>query len=419
MNLLGLKQIKFWGASTSSHQFEGKNHNQWTVWELANATQLAAQAEQKYGDWLATWPEIKNQAQSPENYVSGIATDFFERYEEDFDLAQSLNMNALRISIEWSRIQPSIGQFDEVAINHYRQMLSALKKRGIEPIVTLWHWTNPLWFEEMGGFTKKANLDYFLKYVEKIIVELGEKIEYILTINEPQNYAWFSYGAGEWPPQEKSIVKVIKVMWNLAEAHNRSYDVIKNVLKTLKVGSSVSLTSNEPYKAKNPIHKLAAKFDDYANNWWYLDRTEAKHDFIGVNYYFKNYATRPTPGGVRNPDEPQNDLGWYMEPAAISEVLIKTHKRYNKIMMVTENGLADAKDQHRQWWLEETMKSLNRAITQDAKLLGYLHWSLTDNFEWSHGYWPRFGLIEIDRATLARRVRPSAKWLAEFIRTVR
>jgi beta-glucosidase len=250
-------------------------------------------------------------------------------------------------------------------------------------------------------------------------VELGDKIDYFITINEPQNYAWYSYGSGLWPPQKTNYLSVIKVMLNLAYAHKQAYKIIKSVNKRAQVGVASSLTHNVPFRPKNIIHKISAKLANYANNWWFIDQTENEQDFIGCNYYFKNYSIRPTPEGNNNPAQPLNDLGWYMEPRAISELLIATHKRYLKPIIITENGVADRSDQYRKWWLEETLRGMSEALSGGVIIVGYLHWSLLDNFEWAHGFWPRFGLIEVDRQTLGRKIRPSAKWFGDFIQTVR
>ncbi len=129
------------------------------------------------------------------------------RYEEDFDLLKSMHMNAFRFSIEWSRIEPKEGSWDARAIEHYKQYLEALKKRGIEPVVTLLHFTVPVWFAELGGFEKRSNSKYFVRYAEKIVSELGPQLKYIVTINEPEVYAWQSYAEGNWPPQQTSQSK--------------------------------------------------------------------------------------------------------------------------------------------------------------------------------------------------------------------
>ena len=152
-----------WGVATSAHQVEGGLHNNWTVWEQENARSLAAQAPYQYGD-LDSWSAVKQAAKSPDNYVSGKATNHYELYEQDLDLVRKMNMNAFRLSIEWSRIQPEKGAWDAAAVEHYKAVLAACKQRGIEPIVTLFHFTLPVWFAEIGGFEKRANVKYFVEF---------------------------------------------------------------------------------------------------------------------------------------------------------------------------------------------------------------------------------------------------------------
>lgn len=160
----------YWGSATSAHQVEGNNHNDWTEWELKNAKRLVEKARQSPP--TGGWPDyILNKYPNPlqeENYISGRACDHYNRFREDFDIAKSLGHNAHRFSIEWSRIEPEEGKFNEKEIEHYRQVISALKERGIEPFVSLWHWTNPIWFAKRGGWLNKNSPKYFERYSNKI-----------------------------------------------------------------------------------------------------------------------------------------------------------------------------------------------------------------------------------------------------------
>lgn len=404
--------IKYWGAATSSHQVEGKNHNQWTEWELSHAAESAAGAEHKYAHWLPAWEQVKAEATRPENYVSGIAVDFWERFNEDFDLVKALNLNAFELSIEWSRVEPEPGRWDEAAIGHYKEMIHALKSRGIEPFVKFWHWTNPTWFEEKGGFAKRANLPLFLRFVDKITRELHDDANYFLTINEPNVYMGMSYQQGVWPPGHKSVFEAFRVYRNLLKAHKRSYQIIKGIKPELKVGWSQHLTH---FYGQNWLGKLTARIQAYPWNWWFMHRARQHMDYIGVNYYQSN---RLHGFKTNNENVRQNDLGWEMRPADIEFVLTEVHRRFGKPIIITENGVADQADQYRQWWLEQTLAGISRAMEQGADIQGYFHWSLLDNFEWADGFWPRFGLVEVDRSTLKRTIRPSAKWLAQTIQTV-
>src|SRR3989344_4328519 len=208
----------YWGASTSSHQVEGNTHNDWTEWERKNADRLAEGAHLKFGCLGKIWERVRVQAEHPENYLSGSACDHYRRFKDDFDMARSLGHNAHRFSLEWSRIEPEEGKFDEKEIEHYRDVIKALRERGMEPFVTLWHWTLPLWVRNQGGWENKKTIADFARYCEKIITSL-HGVKFWITINEPEMYAGQSYFMGIWPPQKKSIYSVIRVYNVLAKAH--------------------------------------------------------------------------------------------------------------------------------------------------------------------------------------------------------
>lgn len=401
-----------WGASTASHQVEGGNHNQWSEWEKSNADRLAKTAEQRLG-WLPSWQTFKDKAQNPANYISGNGVDHYNRYEEDFDILKQLNMNAFRFGIEWSRIEPSEGEWDQKAIEHYRTYIGALKARGIEPVLTLWHWTMPTWFTDRGGFETKTNIRYFTRYVQKIAEEFAPELRYVVTLNEPNVYIGFSYGTGEWPPQQKNPALAYRVYQNLAYAHNAAYDALKKENPHLQVGIAAQLSNAKPVDPKNILNVLSVKLRRYAMNSWFLNRIKRHQDFIGLNYYFTEYCDWRWQ--IKNPKLPVSDLGWYMEPYSIHELLQTTYEAYGKPLLVTENGLADASDKQREWWIKETVRGLDTAQDAGVALLGYLHWSLLDNFEWAYGWWPEFGLVHVDRKTMKRTIRPSAEAFARII----
>lgn len=402
-----------WGASTASHQVEGHNHNQWTVWEAVHSTQMAKTAYRRL-NWLPDYKKFEAFATDPDNYVSGAGVEHFKRYEEDFDLLKSLNLNAFRFGIEWSRIEPEQGHFDVAAIKHYKKYVSQLKARKITPIINLWHWTMPVWFSELGGFEKKQNIAYFERFVEEIYEPIISQCRYVLILNEPNIYSYFSYLNGEWPPGEKSYFKFFKVYRNLLKTHKSTYKLLKQRNARLMISSAPQLTSNVPKNPKNLYHRLGAFLADYFNNWYWQNRTAKHQDFIGFNNYFKNYFNGVGLNSIANPKKPYNDMGWYMEPNSVGEIIDKLSKRYPSVpIMITENGVADADDQYRKWWLERTMHSLSEARNKDANVIGYMHWSLLDNFEWAYGWWPKFGLVEVDRHdNMKRKIRTSAKWWA-------
>ena len=378
----------YWGSATSSHQVEGNNHNDWSEWEKKNAKRLAESAKNK------AWPDyILDKYPNPlqeENYISGRACDHYNRFREDFDIAKQLGHNAYRFSIEWSRIEPEEGKFDEKEIEHYRQVISALKERGMEPFVTLWHWTIPLWFRDKGGWLNKNAPKYFERYSNKISRSL-QNVRFWITLNEPEIYVSNSFLKGIWPPQIKSLMKMKMVAGNLIKAHKLVYKIIEDTNPEAKIG----IAKNNIYFEGWPFI-----FIDWFWNKYFLNRIRKYQDFIGLNYYFHRRF-----GGNENKEI--TDMGWEIYPEGIYHVL-KDLKKYNKPIYITENGLADTKDEKREKFIKEHLKWVHRAISEGVDVGGYFYWSLLDNFEWDKGFWPRFGLVKVDYKTFERKIRPSA-----------
>jgi beta-glucosidase len=404
----------YWGASVASHQVEGGTINQWSEWELANAKRLA---NGRHDDLrkLHNWEKIKNKVETPENYISGAGVDHFNKYEEDFDILEKLNLNAFRFTVEWSRIQPEEGVWDEAAIEHYRRYIKNLTSRGIEPFFNIWHWTVPVWFEKKGGFEKRKNLKYFASFVEKISDELLNDVKFVITLNEPNVYSTFSYLEGLWPPQKKNALRVTSVYWNLIRAHKKAWKIIKAKRPDIQIGVAQQLVNIQPARPDNVFDEIVTRAIRYIWNWWWLNRISGYQDFIGFNYYFTNYYR-----GFKkiNIDKPVNDLGWYMNPQGILPLLQKLSAHYpGKPIIITENGLADEDDKFRKWWISETMKAIDTAKAQGINIRGYLHWSLLDNFEWAYGWWPKFGLVSVDRENnMKRKIKESALWWANEIK---
>lgn len=406
----------FWGASVASHQVEGGNVNQWSTWELANAKVLAQTAHQQLS-WLPKWHHFKAQAEDPNNYVSGRGVEHYKRYEEDFDIAKSLNLKAFRFGIEWSRIEPEEGQWNDEAIAHYKKYILELRKRGIEPFLNIWHWTMPLWFADRGGFKHRENIKYFERFVAKVAEEFIEDVTYVITLNEPNVYAVFGYGTGYWPPQETNWLTFFRVYYNLVSSHRRAYKYLKAKKPSLQIGIAAQLANIQAKRPHNIFDELSTKWMRYFWNWWFLRRIRRHQDFIGFNYYFTDYYT----GMLRreDPGVPKSDLGWYLEPEGLYPLLLRVWARFKLPLFVTENGLADEADEYRRWWIEETIVAMERAISEGVDLRGYFHWSLLDNFEWAFGWWPKFGLVAVDREHgMKRTVRPSAKWFAQRIKNL-
>lgn len=404
-----------WGASTASHQVEGGNHNQWSVWELQVAQQQAATAKERLS-WLPNWSSIQAQAEDPDNYISGTGVDHYKRYKDDFKIVKRLNMNSFRFGIEWSRIEPEEGTFDPEAIEYYRNYIKELKAQGIEPMLNIWHWTLPLWFADRGGFKKASNLVYWDRFITKVSEEFAPLVRNIITLNEPNVYASHSYVMGWWPPQEHNWFDASLVIWNLTKAHKRAYRILKGRKPRLNIGIAQQLANIQAKRPHNVIDQVMTKWMRYFWNWWFYNRIKRYQDFVGFNYYFTDYYR-----GFKsdNPEVPKNDLGWYMEPEGLYPLLLRVWAHYRKPIIITENGVADMDDQYRQWWIQESMVAMEKALSEGVKLVGYYHWSLLDNFEWAYGYWPKFGLVDVDRRTMKRTIRPSAEWFAKELKRVR
>jgi beta-glucosidase len=316
--------------------------------------------------------------------------------------------------LEWSRLEPENGKWDKSAFEHYKKYISELNNRGIEPFLNIWHWTLPLWFSEKGRFAKRANIKYFERFVQKISNELLGDINFVITLNEPNVYIGMSYSQGEWPPQKKNMAQALLVYNNLKLAHKSAYKIIKKSHPKIQIGVAQQLANIQAYRPGNLLDEAVVKFMRYFWNWWWLNRIKNQQDFIGFNYYFTDYYK-----GFHkiNPTSPVNDLGWYMNPQGILPLIQRIAYHYpDKPIIITENGVADSSDQERLWWLHETIKALDTAKSQGLPLKGYLHWSLLDNFEWAYGWWPKFGLIEVDRENnMKRKPRPSALWYKQAI----
>lgn len=401
----------FWGAATASHQVEGGQQNDWSAWELRNAERLARESKGAFEGWNPHWKKFSKEATDPQNYISGTACDSWNRFEEDFDLLKELHLNAYRFSVEWSRIEPREGEFDKAALERYRTMIHSLRRRGIEPFVTLWHWTIPLWLSEKGGVLTENFPAYFARFAEKVALEFRNDVTFWITENEPDVYASHAYLKGTWPPEKKSMIAFVRALHRLIAAHNRAYRAIKKEIPTAQIGVAKHQVYFEMGRPTllNRMLKFCA---DLAWNRYFLARIREAQDFIGLNHYNRNVID----GGFRkNPNAVQTDFGWEYAPGSLYGAL-RELERYGKLVYITENGIADASDELRRSFIPAALSAVLRAIGEGVPVRGYFYWSLLDNFEWDKGYWLKFGLAEVNRATMARSLRPSARVYGEIAR---
>ena len=387
-----------WGTSSAAHQVEGEDRNcDWWEWEqqpgrIAN------------GD------------------TSAVATDHYHRYREDFKLLRELNQNAHRLSLEWSRIEPAEGVFDSKQIRHYRDVLGELREQSIVPMVTLHHFTSPLWFVGKGGWTAPDAPRAFLRFVNRVVDELGDLVGMWCTINEPSIYGAQGWITGEFPPgHHGDLIGQYRVGRHMHQAHELAYQTIKRRQPDAKVGLSHHKFLFMPVNNRFSNRMATAAAQLVTDRWpvapGRLGRiVEATSDFIGIAHYWGQLAafdlTRPQDQFVRRvnpPGVPVTDMGWASSPPWMREVLNEL-KGYGKPVYVTENGIAATDDRVREKYLTDILANVHAAIQGGVDVRGYFHWTNTDNFEWARGYGAKFGLIAVDRNTLERTIKPSG-WL--------
>lgn len=398
-----------WGSATSSHQVEGGLKNNWSLWEKENAKRLS-ESVLNNRPWFLTNEKNYNEAIDSNNYISGIAADSYNRYKEDVKILKELGLKSYRFSVDWSRIEPEEGVFSKEGLAYYKSLVEELKKNDIEPFITCWHWTFPVWIEK--ELEDERVVEYFERYVSFLVENLGEDVKHWGTINEPMSMT-LGYLLGLWPPGKKNIFSFFKVCGKvLVDMHKVGYRVIKDYDSSLQVSFAQNNSLNVAYRDRF-LNKIPTKILDYFWNYWFLDKVVDYMDYISLNFYMKNVVSLT---GRKNPKEPVSDMGWYMEPRAIGGVLKNLRDRYDLPIYITENGLADREDKYRSWWIDETVLGMLDAIEAGVDLRGYMYWSLLDNFEWAEGFWPRFGLVEVNRENQDRRIRGSAYHYSKIVK---
>jgi len=421
-NLYTFPKNFLWGAAISSHQVEGGNTlNDWWQWEK----------------------EQKVKTRSLE------ACQHYARFESDFDLAKQLSHNAHRFSIEWSRLEPAKRHWNQSEFAHYASVIKSLKDRNIEPVVTLHHFTNPIWFSEMGGWANPRSVDYFCEYTRRCVQAFGKDVTYWVTINEPMVYIYLSFIIGEWPPGDHSSRNALKVLKHLLLAHVRAYKIIHETSKghatnPPKVGFAQHMLVSTPCRPQSWLDNLSAWLRNEMFNHLFLDalyrgflfipgvyceplETQRSFDFLGLNYYtrdflhFSGFGFPEIFGDVcsikhHEAAGPRNKMGWEIYPKGLFDLLLQL-KRYEVPVMITENGICTENDRQRKEFIHRHLIEVARAIDKKVPVMGYLYWSLLDNFEWAYGYEPRFGLIDVNYSNQERQVRESARHYSEICRT--
>ena len=384
------------------------------------------------GDVNSNWNDWYRQGKIKDGTDPATGNDHWEKWEEDVNLMAQMGIQIYRFGVEWARLMPEPGKINEEAVQRYRQEILALKEKGIAPLLTIHHFSNPMWFEQMGAFSKRENLHYYLELVELTVDRFGDLVSDYITINEPNVYATNSYFFGVWPPAKTSLTDTIKVMENMAYCHIKAYQILHGKREAMgytdtKVGVANHLRVFAPKNEKNLWHKLSANLTEYLfqgallkamslgefpfplRNFGKLPKGEYS-DFNGVNYY-----TRSTVSGIGDgvrENSPRNDLDWEIYPHGIVECAEKLQKILPQPLWVTENGTCDNDDRFRSRYLYEHLKAISES---DLPFARYYHWCFCDNLEWIEGNSAKFGLVSVDPVTHGRTVKESGKFYSGII----
>lgn len=384
------------------------------------------------GDKNSNWYDWCQKGNIKDKTSCFRADDHWNRYKEDIELIKKLNNKIFRMGIEWSRIEPEKGKFDKDAILHYRDEISILLKNDIKPLITLHHFSHPLWLCKEGEFENKKTVEYFLRYVKYVVENIGDLVTDYITINEPNVYVTCSYFTGEFPPGKKNLKLVLKVFKNMTLCHVAAYKAIHQVRKEkgfdgkTMVGIAWHLRVFEP-NSKSLLDSLATKVMEYLFQGAIIKSMADGHlriplgitapygkgkyqDFFGINYYsrsavqFKGFEHDFMPG------TPRNDLGWEIYPEGLSIVCKKFYEQYKLPIWITENGTCDNNDVFRLEFIYDHLFEVYKLCNDGIPIERYYHWTLMDNFELAEGESARFGLIHVDFETQKRTIKRSGEF---------
>ena len=379
------------GAATSAHQTEGGNTNaDWWDFELAPGSGCAE--------------------------PSGDACDSWHRWADDVALCAEMNLDVYRFSVEWARIEPAPGEFSAEALTHYRTVAAALRERGIEPMVTLNHFTLPRWVAAEGGWESDSTVDRFARYAERTAAALAAEVSTFFTLNEPNVVATLGYYQGRYPPGVKDdLRRAWAAHENLRAAHAKGGGAVRGAVSGAKVGLTLSMEDWLPDGNPGAEQMIAACRAAMEDPYLELAR---KDELVGVQAYSctRIGAAGPAPAPA---DAPLTQLGTEIWPQALAACV-----RYawqvtggEVPLLVTENGIGTADDSVRIDYTRRSLAGLHAAMAGGIDVVGYLHWSLLDNFEWDLGLGPTFGLAAVDHTTFDRTLKPSGHWYGQIARS--
>ncbi len=394
-----------WGVATAAHQIEGGNtNNDWWRFEHAPGSSVAE--------------------------PSGVACDSWNRWREDLDLIQDMGLNAYRFSLEWSRIEPSEGVFDDAALGRYRDMLLGCREREIKACVTFHHFTLPLWLADKGGVDCEDFAPLFARYCGVAVGRLGDLIDVACTLNEPSVVGMMGYLLGGWPPGVAGdLAAYARATDNLVAAHRAGADALRAGPGDFPIGLALAIPDvvfhpdgtwdgpgyrvDELPPLEGPLNAIKRLMFDA---WIEAARGD---DFVGVQTYSEVHMgpdgqNLPIPEGVR-----MTQMSWTYTPEALGRAVRLAASATGVPVIVTENGLATEDDAERVEYISRALAALRAAMDDGVDVRGYFYWSLLDNFEWAEGYRPKFGLATCDRETLDRAPKPAATYYAGIVASSR
>lgn len=381
------------GASTSAHQTEGNNAN-------------------------SDWWEFEHRPDTPVREPSGDACDSYHRYRQDIQILADFGLTSYRFSLEWARIEPSEGAFSVGVLAHYRRMLAACHELGIVPVVTFHHFSLPRWLQSDGGFLSSRFASLFERYCDRTARALGDLIGWACTINEPEAAGDAGYLIGIHPPGIKGDHESAKLATdNVLKAHQLAVAAIRDHTDA-PVGVTLALQDMQYEDGASPGE---SEWEVNARASERFIEASEDDDFVGLQTYTR---IRIGPEGQRGPGlqpDKKNDIvetdhttqvGWEFYPQAVAATIRRVALAgKGKPILLTENGIATRFDDKRIAFMDAALRAVHACLTEGIDVRGYMYWSLLDNFEWSGGFEPRFGLVAVDRGTFARRPKPSGYWL--------
>ncbi len=397
-----------WGTATAAHQVEGGNTgNDWWRWEQQPGRIARGES-------------------------SGTACDHWNRVDTDLALMRDLGANAYRFSVEWARLEPEPGRYDDAAWTHYADEVAAYRAAGIEPMVTLLHFTLPGWLADRGGVLATDFPERFGRFAGEAAARLPD-VRLWVTINEPNVVMLSGYLEGTFPPGLRDPRRAVAALVAQLRAHGSAAQAVRAALPSAQIGVANHVAAIEPRNRLNPMDRLVVSQSAGLFNWGFQDAVASGRirlravgfpsvdlpapellgstDFFGLNYYTRQVLSfapsAPSRVVVEPGPGPRTDLGWEIYPDGFEQAIHQAWHRYHLPVYVTENGIADASGMVRPAYLKWHVEAMRGAMADNIPVLGYFHWSLMDNFEWAEGFDPRFGLYRVDYATQERYPTPA------------